>query len=509
MNDREHRRRARTVVGACAAVASLTAGLAFASPAGAQTSALFIHGLSVLTVVGDASGNTITVGRDAAGMINVNGGEVVIHGAEATVANVSSIVIFGEAGNDRVSIDESNGPMPAARLFGGAGDDALFGGSGGDRLFGQAGNDALFGGGGDDVLYGGYGDDTLTGGAGTDQSFGEAGNDQLIWNPGDGSDLNEGGDGSDAVMVNGGGVGETFTAAAAGSRVRFDRISPLPFSLDIGSSEQLVVNMNGGDDSFSASGDLASLIALRVDGGAGDDRIVGGNGNDALSGGDGNDFVDGKQGADTAVLGAGDDTFQWDAGDGSDTVDGQLGQDTLVFNGADIAAEKFELTANGSRARLVRDIGHITMDLTGIERVDTNALGGTDTVTVDDLTGTDVTEADVNLSGALNGKAGDGAADSVIINATNGADVVRLAGAQPGGVTISGLHPLVNINGTDGPTDALRVNALGGNDTVDASAQASGVVALTLDGGDGDDRLVGSAGDDVLIGGSGTNVLIP
>ena len=34
-----------------------------------------------------------------------------------------------------------------------------------------------------------------------------------------------------------------------------------------------------------------------------------------------------------ALLGAGDDTFQWDPGDGSDTVEGQDGTDTMVFNG--------------------------------------------------------------------------------------------------------------------------------------------------------------------------------
>ena len=489
MNHRQHRRRTKTVVGACTAVASLTAGLVLAAPAGAETSALFVKGLNVLTVFGDASDNAITVGRDSAGVISVNGGDVVIHGAKATVENVGSIVIFGEAGNDRIAIDEANGPMPAARIFGGTGDDVLTGGSGNDQLFGQAGNDTLQGKGGDDTLYGGEGNDTLIGGAGDDQAFGTAGDDQLIWNPGDGSDLNEGGDGSDAVVVNGGGVGETFTAAANGTRVRFDRVNPLPFNLDIGTSEQLALNANGGDDSFTASGDLASLIALTVDGGTGNDRINGGNGNETLIGGDGNDFVDGNGGSDTAFLGSDNDTFQWDPGDGSDTVEGEAGQDALVFNGANLA-EKFDLSANGSRARLVRDIGHVTMDLNGVEAVDTNALGGPDTVTVSDLSGTDVTEANVNLAGALGSSAGDRVADSVTVNGTEGADDLKLSGAQPDGVTIAGLPALVRVTGTDGPSDALMVNALGGDDTVDASGLDSGVVSLTLDGGTGNNVLI-------------------
>ncbi len=94
--------------------------------------------------------------------------------------------------------------------------------------------------------------------------------------------------------------------------MRFDRINPAPFSLDIGTTENLVVNMNGGDDTFSATGNLAALISITVDGGAGNDTILGSNGADVLLGGDGNDFIDGNQGNDTAFLGAGDDVFQWD-----------------------------------------------------------------------------------------------------------------------------------------------------------------------------------------------------
>ena len=68
-----------------------------------------------------------------------------------------------------------------------------------------------------------------------------------------------------------------------------------------------------------------------------------------LLGGDGNDFIDGQQGNDVALLGAGNDTFQWDPGDGSDTVEGQAGNDTLLFNGS-AGNEIFDLSANGGRA---------------------------------------------------------------------------------------------------------------------------------------------------------------
>jgi Ca2+-binding RTX toxin-like protein len=503
----KHSRRARTILGAGTAAVSLTAGLAFASPADAVTSASSAKGHQrILVVIGDGRSNAIDIGRDVAGRIKVTGADAVIGGGGATVANVAKVVVFGAGGNDRIAIDEANGPMPAADIYGGSGDDELFGGSGSDRLYGQSGNDTLFGESGDDLLYGGDGNDTLTGGVGTDQSFGGSGDDQLVWNPGDGSDLNEGGDGSDVVQVNGGNAAENFTATANGTRVRFDRVSPAPFTLDIGTSERLVLDANGGDDSFSATGDLASLIAITVDGGAGNDRLLGSNGNDTLIGGAGDDFVDGNQGSDTALLGDGNDTFSWDPGDGSDVVDGQAGNDALIFNGANVA-ENFELSANGTRARLVRDIGHITMDLSGIERVDTNALGGADKVTIDDLTGTDVTEANVNLRAAIDGKVGDATADSVVVNGTNGSDTVTVTGTQADGVEVSGLHTVVHVTGSDGTTDGLAVNTLGGDDVVTASGLAGGVVSFTVDAGDGNDVVDGSAGDDVLHGGNGDDVL--
>ena len=88
-------------------------------------------------------------------------------------------------------------------------------------------------------------------------------------------------------------------------------------------------------------------------------------------------------------MGAGDDTFVWDPGDGSDTVEGQDGRDTMLFNGANVA-EHIDLSANGHRLRFFRDVASITMDTAGVERVDFNVLGGPDTVTVHDLSGTDV-----------------------------------------------------------------------------------------------------------------------
>lgn len=134
----------------------------------------------VLSVFDDSHDNTIVASRDVAGNILINGGAVAIIGGQPTVANTGTIKIFGQAGNDTISVDERNGAMPAVLLFGGAGNDTLIGGSGNDQLFGGAGNDILQGKGGDDLLFGGDGNDTLTGGTGNDQMFGRAGNERRL-----------------------------------------------------------------------------------------------------------------------------------------------------------------------------------------------------------------------------------------------------------------------------------------------------------------------------------------
>jgi len=466
-----------------------------------------------LAVFGDALDNITTVSRNAAGAILVNGGAVATAGGTPTVANTSLIQVFGQGGNDTLTLSETNGALPRANLFGGDGNDVLTGGSGADQLFGQQGNDTLLGRGGFDFLFGGEGNDTLTGGDADDQMFGQGGNDRMIWNPGDDSDLMEGGDGNDTAEVNGGNGSEQFSAVANGTRVRFDRLDPAPFSLDIGTTENVVVNMNGGNDTFSATGNLAALSRFTVDGGEGNDTINGGNGADLLLGGNGDDFIDGNQGNDSVLMGAGNDVFRWDPGDGSDVIEGQAGFDRHDFNGS-AANENMRLFANGGRATLTRDVGNIVMDQSDVERVDIAALGGNDTVTIDDLSGTGVTDVRVNFAGAIGGTVADTAADNAVVNAGAGADSIVVTGSG-NDVTVGGLAAQSRLLNLD-PTDRVTVSGNAGEDVIDASRVAAGVARFTLQGGNGDDillagrggmTLTGGAGDDVLIGGSGNDIL--
>ena len=144
-----------------------------------------------------------------------------------------------------------------------------------------------------------------------------------------------------------------------------------------------------------------------------------------------------------ARLGTGNDTFVWNPGDGSDAVEGQDGTDTLQFNGANIN-EKIDITANGTRARFTRDVANITMDLNSVEHINFTALGGADTITVGDLTGTGVTQVALDLSATPGTATGDGSTDSVTVTGTGGNDQIQVAaagssrdGQRPGG---AGCH---------------------------------------------------------------------
>jgi Ca2+-binding RTX toxin-like protein len=476
-----------------------------------------------LRITGTAAGSTLAL-RLRAGVpsiLEIDIGNDGVADFSADRSRFNCIVVNARGGDDVIFIDESNGVFTdteATTIDGGSGDDTLLGGSGGETFIGGPGNDLAFLGGGDDLF---------------------------IWNPGDGTDSIEGGSGVDTVEINGGDADESFTITANGTRVRFDRIDPAPFNLDIGTCENLVLNAGGGNDSLACTGNLAALIHITADGGPGNDTLLGSNGADLLIGGDDNDFIDGNQGNDTILMGAGNDTFQWDPGDGNDTIEGQGGHDVVLFNGSNIG-ELFEFLANGARLRFIRNIGNIVLDADGIEQFDLRTLGGADVVTANDLTGTTLKQVNIDLS--ANGGVPDAQTDSVNIAGTSGPDTfnvsadagftvvdgaadIRVKGYEPGDqVVFNGVGgDVVNVNGSEGPdtmtvtangtqarVDAngfsagvavsgalsLVVKGLGGPDTISCTGNLAGLaIPITLDGGPGDDILLGSNGADLLLGG--------
>ncbi len=242
----------------------------------------------------------------------------------------------------------------------------------------------------------------------------------------------------------------------------------------------IVVTGQAGDDSVridESNGVFTDSSPTTIDGGDGNDTLAGGSGAETLLGGDGNDSIDGNFGNDAALLGAGDDTFVYNPGDGSDTVEGQDGTDTLRINGLNVR-ENVDLSANGERVRFSRAPA-LLVDAAGVERVDFNALGGADVVTVNDLTGTDVSKVNVDLA-ATNG-GGDGQPDRVVVNATNGDDAIDVGGDATI-VKVSGLAATTEILHPEIANDRLELNTLAGTDTVDSGALAAGAIQLFVDG---------------------------
>ena len=186
-------------------------------------------------------------------------------------------------------------------------------------------------------------------------------------------------------------------------------------------SDRIDVQTLGGADTIVAGNGLSTLTPLVLDGGPGPDTITGGDGNDTLLGGDDNDTVTGGRGTDVAFLGNGDDTFVWNPGDNSDVVEGQAGTDTLTMDLSNIA-EKVDLSANGGRLRLTRDVANIAMDANDVETSTCMSSAAPTPSPSTPSLGTDVTRVDADLAGTLGGSAGDGAADTVVVNGTDLAD---------------------------------------------------------------------------------------
>ena len=150
-----------------------------------------------------------------------------------------------------------------------------------------------------------------------------------------------------------------------------------------------------------------------------------------LLGSQGDDLVNGGDGNDMALMGAGDDTFVWNPGDDNDTLEGQAGIRHDALQRRERRREHRHLGQRWTGAllpqRRQRDHGPQRC-----REIDFNALGGADNIVVNDLSGTDVTEINLNLAGTIGGTAGDAQPDNVIVQGTNGDDVVLVFGDASG-----------------------------------------------------------------------------
>ncbi|WP_019504462.1 calcium-binding protein [Pleurocapsa sp. PCC 7319] len=181
--------------------------------------------------------------------------------------------------------------------------------------------------------------------------------------------------------------------------------------------------------------------------------ILGTDENDTLNGTEGDDTIIGNPGDDLKIGAAGSDRFIWNNGDGSDINEGDDGYDISEINGAPDDGDELDLRANGERALFERlNPGPFTVDTDNVEQFEINGLGGDDTLTVQDLTGTDI--------------------QRVVFNGGDGIDYL------------------------DASQTSVNMVARGGEGDD------------TLIGGNGNDILIGDTGSDLKIGGLGNDRFI-
>ena len=236
----------------------------------------------------------------------------------------------------------------------------------------------------------------------------------------------------------------------------------------------ILIGDNGND---SLEGGEQDDIFFGADG---DDTILGGAGTDVIFAGRGDDTVVGQTGDDVAFLGSGDDRFIWNNGDGSDSINGGSGYDTTQVNGADDPGDQFDLRAENGQAIFNRlNLGLFTLTNESIEKFKINGKGGDDSLTVGDLTGSDVQK--VVFSGGEGNDVLDARESATKIKAKGGNGDDLLQGGSAEDIFIAGAGHDVVVGQR-------------GNDTADL--------------GDGDDRFIWNNGDgsDFINGGNGFDV---
>jgi RTX calcium-binding nonapeptide repeat (4 copies) len=209
-------------------------------------------------------------------------------------------------------------------------------------------------------------------------------------------------------------------------------------------------------------------------------------------------LVTGGPEADSVRLGERHDELEIDLGaDGSvdfdverrrfDRIRIELGDgiDTLTYDGS-YAGDRLHVGAAGQRARITRDWRE-PIELDDVEKLGLAAAAGSDSLTVEDLSATDVFQVDADLGAGL---------DRAVVHGSEDDDQISVSALT---APVSVLGPTFVRFTQAEAADRLTVEGRGGDDILSASTAA---MELTLDGGDGSDVVLGGPGDDTLIGGA-------
>jgi len=449
-------------------------------------------------------------------------------GDDHLIAGQATGNIYGGDGNDTIESDFNGG-----YYYGDAGDDtitttggstAALGGDGNDILNvagfadGGAGNDVITisdsnpfggsatGGDGDDTINGAVTSDNLVGGVGADTIIGNGGSDRL-YSTGDGGftwdgrlieqdvgaehDSLSGGDGDDRLSIGygddaDGGSGDNSLALSligAGSGVTLnvaDLETGSPYALGGGTIENIQHVVTLWGSNFDDTLTLSNPIP-----------VYGMGGNDTINGTAQADEIHGGTGADIINAGDGDDQIFID-GDGEvgagEQIDGGDGNDTLIAT---------ILPGTPDDEQRVSLVG---ATLTGVETLKT-MFGAQFGITSAQIAAVNTLSGDFYFEEAgaisLAGKTGENAGFTL----NDAGNQLDLTGFSTNGfLFVNGGDGNDSVIGTDG-FDFLGGH--GGNDELHGGGGGD-----SIEGGDGNDLLDGGTGGDSMEGGDGDDTYI-
>lgn len=461
---------------------------------------------------------TATIGYDSAAKQVVVTGTAADDAATVSAPTASTINVKVVTNGVTVQQSFAASAVNAIVFNAGAGNDSLTNSTSKPAVAdGSDGNDSFVGGSGNDTLYGIGGDDTLIGGAGNDLIRGGSGNDSL-----------DGGDGNDALFGEGssfdtlrGGLGNDTLDGGIGTSDLLSEVGDVSFKLTAtaltGLGTDTLLNLEGavlvgGASANRLDASLAS-IPTTLTGGLGNDTIMGGTLSDTLvETGDVNFVLTNSQltglgtdtlsGLDSAVLtgGAGANLIDASGFSKAVTLNGLDGNDTLM-GGA--AADRID--AGNGNDRISGGAGANTLfGGDGIDRVVETSNAGVFSVSNSSVVGTETERIYSFEQAELTG----GASANSISVASNFTGPVTLNGGA-GNDTLLGNQFGDVLNG-DAGNDSLNGgfgdDTLGGGDGNDTLVGHVG--NDSLDGGAGADIGLGGSGDDMVLGGAGRDLLI-
>lgn len=268
-----------------------------------------------------------------------------------------------------------------------------------------------------------------------------------------------------------------------------------------------------------------------VEGGQGNDSLSGGDGNDALHGMAGDDVLVGGKGNDILIGGAGNDRYEFTGGDGVDQIHDINVDNQILINGLPIPPLKRTdplsntwITEDGAIAlTLIEEVAEKTLnikygqnDLIVIKPYTPGMLG----IQLPDYKRQPIPSPDLTVMGDLKAKDTDPDVPGDQFSYDELGNVVVMPGVKERNRTdilhgSSNDDLLIGLGGSD------RLFGRAGNDrlfgdkkTNIEKAMAGGAVRGRasrgdwLDGGVGDDLLIGTPSRDVLLGGNGLDTLI-